>query len=173
MFEAQQAHYYGLPSHLAMTSVTSVPAAAAGLDHRIGILRVGADADVVLWDSHPLHLGATPIQVWIDGMQQIPSQLPETGRDEEMPGKVKEGSKWASVPQVPNWDAEQRKAIEWDGTPPFEKRVITGRVVFRNVKEVWIKTADGDIEEIVFGHSDSNEATARVVVAEKGAIVCL
>lgn len=50
LYEAQQAFYYGLPADLSLASVTSAPAAAAGLDHRIGTLRAGADADVVLWD---------------------------------------------------------------------------------------------------------------------------
>jgi hypothetical protein len=39
-----------------------------GIDHRVGYLREGYDADVVIWDSHPLALGATPIQVFIDGV---------------------------------------------------------------------------------------------------------
>ena len=34
MFEAQQAHYYGLNPALALASVTSTPAKAAGMDHR-------------------------------------------------------------------------------------------------------------------------------------------
>ena len=38
------------------------------MDHRIGYLRVGYDADVVIWDSHPLAVGGTPIQVFIDGL---------------------------------------------------------------------------------------------------------
>ena len=68
LYEAQIGHHYGLDEDLAIASLTSVPAKALGLDHRIGYLRVGYDADVVLWDSHPLALGATPIQVFIDGV---------------------------------------------------------------------------------------------------------
>jgi imidazolonepropionase-like amidohydrolase len=37
------------------------------LDHRIGFVRPGYDADIVVWDSHPLSIGATPSQVYIDG----------------------------------------------------------------------------------------------------------
>lgn len=68
LYEAQIGHHYGLDEDLAIASLTSIPAKALGLDHRIGYLRVGYDADVVLWDSHPLALGATPIQVFIDGV---------------------------------------------------------------------------------------------------------
>jgi imidazolonepropionase-like amidohydrolase len=41
MFEAQQAHYYGLNPALALASVTSTPAKAAGLDHRVGTIAEG------------------------------------------------------------------------------------------------------------------------------------
>lgn len=39
--EAAVAFYYGLPSHLALASVTTTPAKAAGLDHRIGYIKLG------------------------------------------------------------------------------------------------------------------------------------
>ncbi|RKP22565.1 hypothetical protein SYNPS1DRAFT_31826 [Syncephalis pseudoplumigaleata] len=71
MHEAGKAHQYGLSSSLALASVTSVPANALGLGHRIGRLLLGYDADVVVWDAHPLALGARPLQVFIDGAPQL------------------------------------------------------------------------------------------------------
>jgi len=41
MYEAQQAHYYGLDSGLALSSVTSTPARAAGVGHRVGSVAEG------------------------------------------------------------------------------------------------------------------------------------
>jgi hypothetical protein len=41
LFEAQLAHYYGLSTELALSSVTTTPAKAAGLSHRIGFLSKG------------------------------------------------------------------------------------------------------------------------------------
>ena len=41
MFEAQQAHYYGLNPALALASVTSTPARAAGMGHRVGTIAQG------------------------------------------------------------------------------------------------------------------------------------
>ena len=41
MFEAQQAHYYGLNPALALASVTSTPAQAAGMDYRVGTIAEG------------------------------------------------------------------------------------------------------------------------------------
>ena len=47
--------------------MTSVPAKSLGMDHRIGYVRPGYDADIVVFDSHPLSIGATPLQVYVDG----------------------------------------------------------------------------------------------------------
>ena len=41
MFEAAYAHYYGLNPGLAIASVTSTPAVAAGMGHRVGFIREG------------------------------------------------------------------------------------------------------------------------------------
>ena len=67
LFQAATAHSFHLPEVLALQSVTSVPAKSLELDHRIGFVRRGYDADIVVWDSHPLSVGATPSQVYIDG----------------------------------------------------------------------------------------------------------
>jgi imidazolonepropionase-like amidohydrolase len=49
MFEAQQAHYYGLNPALALASVTSTPARAAGMDHRVGTIAEGLLFAVILF----------------------------------------------------------------------------------------------------------------------------
>ncbi|KAL9538311.1 hypothetical protein MBANPS3_011030 [Mucor bainieri] len=67
-FEAAKATHYGLPPQEAFKSITSVPAHALGLGHRVGSLRAGYDADVVIWDRSPLALGAAPLQVFVDGV---------------------------------------------------------------------------------------------------------
>lgn len=51
--------------------MTSVPARSVQQDHRIGYVRPGYDADIVAWDSHPLSIGATPLQVYIDGKSTL------------------------------------------------------------------------------------------------------
>lgn len=68
MFQAAKTHHYGVPEQVAFQSVTSIPAKALGLDHRVGSLKPGYDADVVIWDRSPLALAATPLQVFIDGV---------------------------------------------------------------------------------------------------------
>lgn len=42
LYEAQQAHYYGLSANLALAAVTSTPATAMGLDYRVGYIKAGA-----------------------------------------------------------------------------------------------------------------------------------
>ncbi|KXH33086.1 amidohydrolase [Colletotrichum simmondsii] len=70
VFEAAKAYKYGLPYHAALASVTTAPAERLGMEHRLGKVKPGFDADIVVWDSDPLSVGATPVQVWIDGTAQ-------------------------------------------------------------------------------------------------------
>lgn len=71
LFEAAKAYKYGLPYHVALAGVTSASAELLGLGERIGKVKEGFDADLALWDSDPLSVGATPVQVWIDGTPQF------------------------------------------------------------------------------------------------------
>lgn len=74
--QAAQAHHFGLNEIDALRAVTSAPAHVLGLAHRIGHVQVGMDADVVLWDRHPLTLGATPTAVYVDGTSQFETMHP-------------------------------------------------------------------------------------------------
>jgi len=47
--------------------VTMNPAWALGIDHRVGSLEPGKDADVVLWSRSPFSVYAVAEKVWIDG----------------------------------------------------------------------------------------------------------
>lgn len=75
VFEAAKAYGYGLPYHAALSGVTSAPAELLGLGDRIGKIKASFDADIVVWDSDPLSVGATPVQVWIDGAKQFPDPV--------------------------------------------------------------------------------------------------
>ncbi|KAI1192919.1 amidohydrolase [Nemania serpens] len=70
VFEAAKAFGYGLPYHVALASVTTAPAERLGFGERLGKVKPGFDADIVVWDSDPLSVGAAPVQVWIDGTAQ-------------------------------------------------------------------------------------------------------
>lgn len=101
IFEAAKTTHYGLPAQEAFKAVTSVPANAIGLGHRIGSLKVGYDADIVIWDREPLALGATPLQVFVDGVplfdeKAIPSikeQDTSAAASVQQPAKKMNGAK--------------------------------------------------------------------------------
>ncbi|KAK7564283.1 amidohydrolase [Phyllosticta citricarpa] len=63
--------YVRLPYHAALAGVTSAPAEFIGLGKGIEKVEPGFDADIVLWDSDPMSVGAAPVQVWIDGTAQF------------------------------------------------------------------------------------------------------
>ncbi|OTA59273.1 composite domain of metallo-dependent hydrolase [Hypoxylon sp. EC38] len=67
VYEGQIAHHFGLSTESTIASIISIPARILGLDNRLGFVRPGYDADLVVWDRHPLQVGATPLEVYIDG----------------------------------------------------------------------------------------------------------
>lgn len=75
----------GLSWGQAFATITSVPAEISGLRGRAGSLVAGASGDVVLWDGDPLEVGAMPVRVFIDGVEQPldnhQSRLKERYRD--------------------------------------------------------------------------------------------
>ncbi|SPQ24387.1 f98a5788-8087-46fd-b1ad-7e834f1d7abe [Thermothielavioides terrestris] len=121
IFEAAKAYRYGLPYHAALAAVTTAPAERLGFGNRLGKIKPGFDADVVVWDSDPLSLGAAPVQVWIDGTPQF-----------EEPVVLKKPPAELIVP-------DETLAKILDGPTPMEEVVFTGisRVLFRKeVKEL-------------------------------------
>ncbi|KAL2065685.1 hypothetical protein VTL71DRAFT_3355 [Oculimacula yallundae] len=79
LFQAATAHSFHLSELLALQSVTSVPAHSMQVDHRVGYAKAGYDADLVVWDSHPLLVGATALQVYIDGKPTLdPKKVEES-----------------------------------------------------------------------------------------------
>ncbi|WP_028279608.1 amidohydrolase [Arthrobacter sp. H5] len=59
----------GLDRETALRSITINPAKVLGLDHRIGSLETGKDADVVLWSGDPLDVMQRALTVWIGGRE--------------------------------------------------------------------------------------------------------
>ncbi|KAL6308850.1 hypothetical protein BKA93DRAFT_481716 [Sparassis latifolia] len=161
MHEAAQANYYGLADNLALASVISTPATVLGLAHRIGFLKEGYDADVVVWDSHPLSLGATPTQVIVDGILQF-----------DPPHAVVKPASHQLPPETPDFDREASDVIKHEGLPPlFPVESKTDVVIFTNVTNVWVRDAYG--AGIVNLHDTQGQASdGSVVVVEHGKMVC-
>lgn len=109
-----------------------------------------------MWDSHPLALGATPKQVFIDGIPQL-----------EHPYSVKKPASFQRTPKVPNFDQEAADAVKYDGLPPLTPRKSTATVIFTDVQNVF--TRAGGTVRALFTASD---AETGVVVVENGTMTC-
>jgi imidazolonepropionase-like amidohydrolase len=66
---AKSMHWGGLSEDEALALVTINPAKQLRVDSRVGSLEVGKDADVVIWNKHPLSTYAIVDRVYIDGQQ--------------------------------------------------------------------------------------------------------
>ncbi|OSC98900.1 carbohydrate esterase family 9 protein [Trametes coccinea BRFM310] len=160
VYEAQQAHFYGLPHNLALASVTTTPATVMGQEHRIGFVKQGHDADLILWDSHPLALGATPQQVWIDGLAQL-----------DAPHLIAKPAFLQKPPKTPNFDREAKEAVRYDGLPPLEPVPAKARtVVFANVSSVYLRQGM-NVNEVYSARVDSG--SLGVVLVRDGRIECV
>ncbi|KAL1938740.1 hypothetical protein VTO73DRAFT_11343 [Trametes versicolor] len=162
VYEAQQAHFFGLPHNLALASVTTTPATIIGQEHRIGFLKKGYDADLILWDSHPLALGATPQQVWIDGIAQL-----------DAPHIISKPAALQKKPATPNFDKEAEETLKYDGLPPLDPKPSKARtVVFTNVSAVYLRGNDS-VSEVYATRTAAGSAVPGVVVVRDGKIDCI
>ncbi|KAG6845918.1 hypothetical protein H0H87_000724 [Tephrocybe sp. NHM501043] len=154
VYEAQQAHYYGLSDNLALASVTSTPAAVIGLDHRIGYIK----EDVIVWDSHPLALGAAPKQVYIDGIPQIAK-----------PFSIVKPEAFQVAPETPKFDDEVERTLLYDGLPPLKpSNDDSNVVVFSNVSSVYLRKGHAVVEAFT-ATLEGNHGT---VIVDSGVITC-
>lgn len=70
--EAAKAYKYGgVPEEEALKFVTLNPAILLHLDDRMGSIKVGKDADLVLWNDHPLSIYAKAMVTFVDGRRMF------------------------------------------------------------------------------------------------------
>ena len=55
----------------AIKALTENAALILGLDKKLGKLEAGFDADVVVWNGHPLDTRSKPLYVFIDGEKAL------------------------------------------------------------------------------------------------------
>jgi imidazolonepropionase-like amidohydrolase len=67
IFQASMAVRLGLPEEAALRAVTIEPAKAVMIDHRLGSLEAGKDADVVIWSGNPLDVRQRVLLAMIGG----------------------------------------------------------------------------------------------------------
>ncbi|MDX5436025.1 MAG: amidohydrolase family protein [Pontibacter sp.] len=76
---AKSVKYAGVSEEDALKMVTLNPAKLLHLDDRIGSIKAGKDADVVLWNDNPLSIYAKPLKTFVDGIAYY-----DLERDEQM-----------------------------------------------------------------------------------------
>lgn len=64
---AKAVKYGGVPEEEALKFVTLNPAKQLMIDHRVGSLEPGKDADFVIWSGHPFSTYTKCEQTWVDG----------------------------------------------------------------------------------------------------------
>lgn len=65
---AKSIKYGGMSEEDAFKMVTLNPAKALHVDNRVGSIKIGKDADLVLWTDHPLSIYAKPVMTMVDGI---------------------------------------------------------------------------------------------------------
>lgn len=114
----------------------------------------------MIWDSHPLALGAAPQQVIIDGIVQL--------QDPYVTPKPAQAQR---APATPNFDKEAQLAVEYDGLPPLAPHPVQAEfVLFTNVSRVHMR---GDECSVHQAYSMSQAGELGVVLVKNGKVVCI
>ena len=104
-------------------------------------------------------LGATPSQVFIDGIAQL-----------EAPYIVSKPKTYQRTPRVPNFNNDAQNAVNYEGLPPLapKKSSINTTIILKNVKSLYQKKS-GVIEQVLFPREAGNLST---IMIRNGSIVC-
>jgi imidazolonepropionase-like amidohydrolase len=79
---AKAVKYGGVSEEEAWKFVTLNPAKMLHIDDRVGSIRTGKDADLVLWNDNPLSIYAHPLQTYVDGIRYWDIQTDSTMQKE-------------------------------------------------------------------------------------------
>lgn len=150
VFEAAKAYANGLDYHVALAGVTSASAELLGLGDRIGKIKEGFDADVVVWDSDPLSIAAAPVQVWIDGAPQF-----------EKPVELKKPETQPITPDVEL--QEDRSSAEMSNVifQNLKRNLLTASEVPTSKQKSNVIVTDGSITCVGSCHSELQIATSK------------
>ena len=100
---AKTMKYGGLSEEQALKLVTLNPAIQLGIDKRVGSIEIGKDADLIVYDAHPLSVYAVPQQVLVDGVVYFDRQKDLQQREARAKQKLtlKEKDKAGTSPARP------------------------------------------------------------------------
>ncbi len=86
---AKAIKYGGLSEEEAWKCVTLNPAKMLQVDDRVGSVKAGKDADLVLWSDNPLSIYAKPLQTYVDGIKYFDVNTDRQMRDENRKEKAR------------------------------------------------------------------------------------
>lgn len=72
---AKTIKYGGVPEEEALKMITINPAIMLHIDHRVGSISPGKDADLVVWSHHPLSIYAKVEKTYVDGRKYFDREL--------------------------------------------------------------------------------------------------
>ena len=114
---AKMMKWGGLDESQALALVTLNPARQLGIDHRVGSIEVGKDADLVLYDGHPLSVFSVVQKTFVDGdlyfdrqadreRQAVIDAVKEKlrAKDDETDDEAKEDAAEPEAPEPPEID---------------------------------------------------------------------
>ena len=155
LHQAAIAHSFGLPLDKALQSVTSVPARSLQQDHRVGFVRPGYDADIVVWDSHPLAIGATAVQVYIDGKAIL------------SPESVTKTLEKVQYSEIGPLEPKMRATVSQYEKLSFCDKVQHGKVIFTGIKRNFLDRGAAAAGDTAFGNR------TLTLVLDRGKLLCL
>ena len=79
---AKAMKYGGVTEEEAWKFVTLNPAKMLRIDDKVGSIKVGKDADIVVWNDYPMSIYAHPLQTYVDGIPYYDSERDAVLREE-------------------------------------------------------------------------------------------
>ncbi|KAF8825834.1 hypothetical protein HHX47_DHR6000507 [Lentinula edodes] len=117
-------------------------------------------SDLVVWDSHPLAIGATPVQVFMDGIAQL-----------EDPVVIEKPDKSQDAPKIPNYDEEAREAVECDRRNSAEVGSADAITTLISLKQELEAVNENKIHLTIFGATESHLLAKELAEAGVGVVV--
>jgi imidazolonepropionase-like amidohydrolase len=119
---AKSMKWGGLSETEALKLVTLNPAIQLGVGDRVGSIEVGKDADLAVWDAHPLSMGAKVTQTYVDGRLFFDRELDRARREALAAEKAALEAKHRPAPTPPTIteDSEPDAVAPVTATPNVE-----------------------------------------------------
>jgi imidazolonepropionase-like amidohydrolase len=113
--------YGGLSEDEAMAMVTINPARQLGVEHRVGSIEPGKDADLVVYNRNPLSVYSVPEEVYIDGQLYFSREQDRTRQEQvekEKQRLLEEEKEASKKPEEDRKERREGKPVSQEGPKP-------------------------------------------------------